>query len=137
MHEDPFAAHEQAAQRYASEELAAKNIGKARVKLVLGKDASSVFFASLTLRLQPVVDWECDTAATDGKRLTYSPEFINKLDPQEVIGLLAHEVMHCAMGHPIRRGHREAQKWNVAADLAINHVLREAGFSLVDPDATL
>ena len=67
MQDDPFGALEQAAQRSAREELAAKKIGKARVKLVLGKDARSVYFASLTLRLQPVVDWECDTAATDGR----------------------------------------------------------------------
>ena len=130
MHEDPFAELELAAQQQAAEERARDAVGRARVKLVLNRDAKSVFFASLALRLQPVVNWECETAATNGRQLIYSPEFINHLAPEQLTGLLAHEVMHCAMGHHSRRNDRDAKRWNVACDLAINPLLKDAGFQL-------
>ena len=50
-------------------------------------------------------------------------------DP-ELIGLLAHEVMHPAMQHHTRRGDRDPALWNDAADYAINPILTEAGFTL-------
>jgi predicted metal-dependent peptidase len=121
---------EDAAQRQAAEEHAAQALGLARCRLVLGKDAKSAFFATLALRLIPEIRWDVDTLATDGKRLAYNPEYINRCSPEEHIGLDAHEVMHLALGHHARRGHRDTAQWNVAADLAINPLLIEAGFTL-------
>ncbi len=121
---------ENAAQRQAAEEQAAKAISLARCRLVLGKDAKSAFFATLALRLKPEVLWDVDTLATDGKRLVYNPEFINRFSLEEHIGLVAHEVMHLALAHHARRGHRDKERWNVSADLAINPLLIEAGFIL-------
>lgn len=127
---DPFAALELFARRQQAEDTAAKAISKARVQLVLDKQAKSVFFATLALRMRPVVSWEEETAATDGRRLIYNPEFVNSLTAEERIGLLAHEVMHNAMGHPVRRGELEPARFNIACDLAINCLLREAGYTL-------
>jgi predicted metal-dependent peptidase len=127
---DPFAALEHAAARQAAQEQAAQALAAARCRLVLGKDARSAFFATLALRLLPQVDWSIDTMATDGRHLFYSPAFVTGLSPDELVGVLAHEVMHNAMAHHARRGHRVPKRWNVAADLAVNPLLLEAGFTL-------
>ena len=44
------------------------------------------------------------TMATDGRRLAYNPAFVEKLTATELEGVLAHEVMHCALAHHCRRG---------------------------------
>ncbi len=122
------------AHRIEAEKKADNAIAAANTKFVLGRDANSPFFASLVLRIaspgQRRPRWNIETAAVDGRSLFYNPDFINKLTPAELAGLLAHEVMHCAAKHFARRGERPADKWNVAADLAINHLLKEAGFTL-------
>jgi predicted metal-dependent peptidase len=130
MADDALQRLESAAQRQAAEELALKAISLARCRLVLGKDAKSAFFATLALRLKLEVKWEVDTLATDGKRLVFNPDFINRFALEEHIGLVAHEVMHNALAHHARRGHRDKARWNVAADLAVNPLLIEAGFTL-------
>lgn len=109
---------------------AAKAVAGARARLVLGRNAASVFFASLALRLTPQADDAIPTAATDGRRLLYNPDFVLGLTPDELVGVVAHEVMHCALAHFARRGAREPGRWNVACDLAINPVLLDAGLSL-------
>jgi predicted metal-dependent peptidase len=55
---------------------------------------------------------------------------VTGLSPDELLGVLAHEVMHCALTHPSRRGERKAGLWNIACDLAINPLLRDAGVVL-------
>lgn len=109
---------------------AVKAIAGARARLVLGRDARSVFFASLALRLTPEADDSMPTAATDGRRLLYNPDFVVSLTPDELVGVLAHEVMHCALAHFGRRGARDPARWNCACDLAINTILLDAGLSL-------
>ncbi len=128
--DDPFATLEQAAHRMEAEEKAFKAIKRTLVGIVMGRDAKSAFFTTTALKLQPVVDWECDTAATNGKNLKYSPDFINELPQPQITGLVIHEVMHCAMGHHARRQGRDPKRWNIACDLAINHPIRESGFKL-------
>jgi predicted metal-dependent peptidase len=127
---DPFAALEQAAARQAQEEKAARALAAARCRLVLGKDANSCFFATLALRLVPRVEWNLETMATDGRHLSYSPDFVNGLSPEELVAVVAHEVLHNALAHHARRQHREARRWNVACDLALNPLLLDAGFVL-------
>jgi predicted metal-dependent peptidase len=76
--------------------------------------------------------------ATDGSRIVYNPAFVDGLKPAELEGTLAHEILHCALGHHCRRGEREQELWNVATDFAINPILIGNGFmlpagALVDP----
>jgi predicted metal-dependent peptidase len=128
--DDPFAVIEEAAGRQAAEERAGKALAAARVKLILGRDARSAFFATLVLRLAPEPAWDLDTLATDGRALRYYPTFVTGLTPDELAGVLAHEVMHCALAHPARRQGRDPDVWNVACDLAINPLLVAAGVVL-------
>lgn len=101
---------------------------KARTNLILDHP----FFGCLALRLKLIEDKKFDTAATDGAHIWYSPEFVDSLTTQEATGVLAHEVMHVALGHFWRQGHREHEKWNIAGDYAINYNLLQAGFTLPD-----
>ena len=68
-----------------------QQLSRARIQLLLNQP----FFGALTLRLKleegPVL-----TMATDGRRIIYNAEFVAKLKPAELEGVLAHEVMHCA-----------------------------------------
>lgn len=127
---DPLAALEAAARRQQAQERALKDLSHARARLVLGRDAQSVFLATLALRLRAEASWDIDTAATDGRRLLVNPDWFCALPPAERIGVVAHEVLHPAMQHHARRGQRDPRRWNVAADAAINPLLREAGYSL-------
>lgn len=108
---------------------------KARSKLLVRQP----FFGALALRLTPtpVTDTSfCNTAAVDGRNLYYYPPFINSLPTsgsiEKVIGLVAHEVMHCVFNHMTRRNGRDMEDWNIACDYAINSHLIECGFILPD-----
>jgi len=111
----------------------AQKLTRARVRLLL----EQVFFGTLALRLK-LVPGNLPTMATDGSRIVYNPAFVDQLKPAELEGTLAHEVLHCALGHQCRRGERDPELWNQAADFAINPILLGNGFTLpagalVDP----
>jgi hypothetical protein len=74
--------------------------------------------------------------ATDGVSLYYNPEFVDTLNSATLAGVLAHEVMHPALQHHVRRSRRDPKRWNEACDYAINPLLLDAGrvMSLLTPD---
>ncbi len=128
--DDPFAGIEREAGRQRAVDRATVAMTAARVKLILGRDAASAFFATLALRLKLAVNWDVPTLATDGRLLAFNPEFVVSLNSDELVGCVAHEVMHNALAHPGRRGGRDPAKWNIACDLAVNPLLLKAGFTL-------
>jgi predicted metal-dependent peptidase len=111
----------------------AEKLTRSRVQLLLHQ----AFFGTLALRLK-LVPGSLPTMATDGSRIVYNPAFVDQLKPAELEGTLAHEVLHCALGHQCRRGERDPELWNQAADFAINPILLGNSFTLptgalVDP----
>lgn len=98
---------------------------RARAQLVLRQR----FFATLCLRLN-LIAAGVPTMATNGKVIYYNSAFVDSLTPEELEGLLAHEVLHCALAHHCRRGTRDPRLWNEAADFAINPILLKNGFVL-------
>ena len=98
---------------------------KARSRLLLGNP----FLGTLCLRQKPV-EWDQPTGAVDGKHLFYNVKWFEKLTDMEREGFLAHEIMHLVLMHHTRRQERNAHKWNVAADYAINNHLIAEGFIL-------
>lgn len=96
----------------------------ARTRLILDKP----FLGALVLRLPLVAagPW-CGTTATDAKSLYYNPRWIDRLSTSELQFALAHEALHCALGHFARRGHRVQRLWDLACDLAINPLLVAEG----------
>jgi predicted metal-dependent peptidase len=106
---------------------AALRIRGARLALILDHP----FFGALALRMAPTeAPHLTQTMATDGRSLFYCADYVQTLTDVELVGVMAHEVMHPAMQHHTRRGDRDPRRWNVAADYAINPLLVDAGFVL-------
>jgi predicted metal-dependent peptidase len=105
-----------------------QRLSAARAALVLDHP----FFGALALRmaLEEESKGRTRTMATDGRSIFYDKVFVTGCSDLELVGLLAHEVMHPAMQHHTRRGDRDPALWNDAADYAINPILAEAGFTL-------
>lgn len=82
----------------------------------------------MRLQLQP--DPSIETFNVNGTRIAYNPATVEKHTDAELAGIIAHEVMHCALLHPYRRGHRDPREWNEATDLAINAEILRAGLKL-------
>lgn len=99
---------------------------RARAALVLDHP----FFGSLALRLRFKADAGCRDLWTDGRTLGFNPVFAASMPEKTLMGAQAHEIMHLACGHHVRRKGRDATLWNRACDYAVNHILLEAGFSL-------
>lgn len=99
---------------------------KARTDLILYQP----FFGSLALRLSLVEDNSFETAGVDGTSMFYNSEFIQSLSFRETVGLVAHEVMHVALGHIWRIDKRDCKRWNIATDYTINENLKASGFTL-------
>lgn len=129
---DALAELDEAARKSRIEVDAANVIKQAVTDLVMGRDAKAAYFAHITMKLKFEPDWSVDSACTNGKRVRYNPDFVAKLSRHKAVGLLAHEDCHITQVHHARRGNREPKMWNVAADLAINPMLRDAGFELPD-----
>ena len=103
---------------------AAARLASARAKLILDKP----FLGALVLRLPLAAAgaW-CRTTATDARKLYFNPQWIASLSSAELQFALAHEALHCALGHFARRGHRVQRTWDLACDFAINPLLIDEG----------
>ena len=93
---------------------------------------SEPFFASLSRRIEKT----CSTAIpTAGVRVNergyfemmYNPDFFEKLEPVQRLGVLKHEFYHIIFEHITGRLPSEGltKLWNIATDLAINSHLME------------
>lgn len=101
-------------------------IQKSRTSLVLDHP----FFGSLLFRLKDRPSATVKTMATNGVSLLWNPEFVETLNAATLAGTLAHEVMHPALHHHLRRSGRDPKRWNIACDYAINPLLVDAGLKL-------
>lgn len=100
----------------------------ARAGLV--KVKALMFFASALLQTKFIEDPTCQTAWTDMTVIGYNPEFIEGLDVPTAKFVIIHELMHILLKHGLRRGNRDPERWNKAADYAINIMLKKLGFSI-------
>ncbi|MDO8643396.1 MAG: hypothetical protein Q7S00_00310, partial [bacterium] len=57
--------------------------------------------------------------------LYYAPEFVQKMNWKNMLAVLEHEVLHLLHLHITRCKNRHPRLWNVAADLAINPLIRQ------------
>lgn len=90
----------------------------------------NAFFASLALFARLEVSEKISTAATDGRTIFINPNFFNPLPVEHRDSVLLHEVLHAALLHATRRGGRDPRLWNIAADIVVNGIIRQQGYSL-------
>jgi len=105
---------------------AQERMAKARTGLII----SQPFFGMLALRLELVEDPKAASTWVDGHRLGYNPEWVSEQTIEVLEGAIAHQVLHCALGHPFRRAMRQEKQWGEACDYAVNAELKSAGFHL-------
>jgi len=97
------------------------------------------FFSQLLLKMDIVETTQIPTACVTPSKLMYNPEFFAKLDLDEAIFVVAHEIMHLAWQHlPRLRAYLDSgvgpdgqpldvRLFNMALDYPINHSLQVAG----------
>ncbi len=103
-----------------------KAYSNACVKMLTSQD---IFFTDILYSLK-IEELDClevngnrVLACTDGTSIKFDTELFSKLTLFEAVFVLAHEVMHVALLHSLRRGGRNPLVWNIAADYAINGML--------------
>ena len=71
--------------------------------------------------IQIVEDASVATMATDGRSLFYAPSWVLTRSRDSNMADLLHEFLHIFGNHVGRRGSREKDRWNVAADVRVAH----------------
>ena len=85
---------------------------------------------AMHLELIPVIDHRMTTACTDGRRIFADAEYYGRKDREERLGILGHEVWHCALRHFQRKGNRDLEKFNYACDVEVDLLLHKDGFKV-------
>lgn len=103
-------------------------LAKARSELIRVQP----FFGTLALRLavKEINHPQVPVMGTDGETLWYNADAVRAMPQPEVLGVVMHEVLHCAFQHMFRRRHRKAEKWNRACDYVINSIILKERYSL-------
>ena len=100
-------------------------LGAARTRLIL--DQPFIGALALHFSLKAADARWCRTAATDARAFYFNPAYVAELSLAQTQFLLAHEALHCALGHFARRQHRVRRRWDVACDHAVNLLLADEG----------
>jgi len=101
---------------------AVEKLVTARIGLLL----KAPFFGNLATRLiiKNADEW-LPTAATDGRHFYYNSRLIDKMPLKQVEFLFGHETLDNVFDHMGRRGDRDPQLFNIAADYAVNQDLMD------------
>lgn len=103
-------------------------ISRARIQLML--QHNYLASAAAHLKFHCIDEQWCKTMATDGFNIFINEAFVDTINEDEIIGVIAHEIMHCILGHIDRKKDRRSDIWNIAIDYATNLILIEAGVRL-------
>ena len=108
-------------------------IKKAKEHLIL----YNPFFAYLALQVEFVEDVDVGTASIDGIVFRYNKEWLETYDYRWCAGLIAHGMAHILLLHPLRAEGKNVERWNQAADYAVNSILKKASIEIVHLDVSL
>ena len=81
------------------------------------------FFGLLLMNARFALDEEITTAATDGEKIYFSPDFLESLDEKQLDFVLMHEVLHMALSHCIRGKELDQELYNIACDIVVNSTI--------------
>jgi predicted metal-dependent peptidase len=108
-------------------------------KAIIQLQKPQPFFSYLMMWLMPR---ELDAAApmqtmgVDAKgHLHYNVDFVETLSEDELMGTLCHEVIHVALLHMTRTGDKNLELANIAQDVIVNMMVKQAEMSL--PSGTI
>jgi predicted metal-dependent peptidase len=90
--------------------------------------SSHSFYGLLLAHTKFALDEKCETAYTDGKRIAFSPEFLESLSDEETEFVLMHEILHIALKHCLRGHDYNQEAFNIACDIVVNsNILKSFG----------
>lgn len=78
------------------------------------------FYGLLLMHMIYEIDEDCDTAATDGRRIFFGPGFLEELSDAELDFVMMHEILHVVLQHCLRQGDRDNERFNIACDIVVN-----------------
>lgn len=102
-------------------------LDKCMSKVFIGNN--SAFLGSVMCALDFVWDSTIPTAATNGLKLWWNPEWFDSMCEDSRVTVLLHELWHPASLHMLRMGPRDPKIWNYACDIRINNDLENEGRS--------
>lgn len=103
-----------------------QRIDRAMTSLVLDQP----FFAVLAMKLNVTENDSVPTFSTNGRDLLVNPKFCATLKDNEIITVITHEVLHCALGHVWRMQEGgDTKRWNIACDNEVNWELEESNIT--------
>tara|TARA_R110000823_G_scaffold285140_1_gene403608 strand:- start:170 stop:1450 length:1281 start_codon:yes stop_codon:yes gene_type:complete len=115
-----------------------KAIKRAEFKMANGRKfviKNECFFATILLNLRAQMI-EGGTMGTDGTDLLWSWKFVDEeCNSGKVAFVLIHEILHVVCRHHLRRGQRDPDRWNRAADYFINLLIIRMGLNTTWTDA--
>ena len=78
------------------------------------------FYGLLLMHMVYSIDESLETAATDGMRITFGPDFLESLSDSELDFVMMHEILHVVLQHCAREGDRDHETFNIACDIVVN-----------------
>lgn len=78
------------------------------------------FYGLLLMHMIYSIDENCETAATDGRRIYFGPQFLDELSDSELDFIMMHEILHVVLQHCLRQGDRDNEQFNIACDIVVN-----------------
>ncbi len=81
---------------------------------------SQPFYGLLLSHVTFNMDETIETACTDGKRIYFSPDFLDELNDDELDFVMMHEILHIALQHCFRYNERDPELFNIACDIVVN-----------------
>lgn len=104
-----------------------REFDRTKTKVFLSKNAAFLGPLMCSMNFSWVTDIK--TACTNGVGLWWNPHFYLSIPPETRETILLHELWHPARLDMLRRGSREPEIWNYAADIWINNTLIREGYS--------
>ena len=93
-----------------------KRLLMSRMRILLNNG----FYGLLLMHMVYAIDEDCETAATDGKRIYFGPDFLEELQDTELDFIMMHEILHVVLQHCLRQGERDNERFNIACDIVVN-----------------
>lgn len=104
--------------------MAVSKVQRARTQLAMMEP----FFSTILFRHEMIeTDLVSFAAVTPRGQILYNPKCEDSLTVEQVVFLLAHEVLHIVYDHAGRQNGRDHQIWNIASDMVINETLLALG----------
>ena len=94
------------------------------------------FYSAIYEVMDKIEDENIETMGVNINQFKYNPKFIDELSYPEFLFVLLHEIGHISLMHVVRRGNRDPQLWNLAADLYVNKLIADE-FSILPGKSAL